>query len=87
MKGNWSRKHETPSAMERAGGSPLRARMRVVPTSDLVIWIDNSLSKIGKLVSDSQRAGVDEVLLRQAEAEASALVQALRELAGRSNAA
>lgn len=84
-----------PAWIRKDGGQPsegplkgvARERLRAVPTTDLVTWIDNSLSKIGKLVHDSQRVHTDDVLLRQAETEAAALVQALRELAGRCNAA
>lgn len=81
MKAAWVRKESLAKATDPG---PLRgtalARLKAMPTPTLMDWVDNSLSKIGKLVSDSARQGVDVTLIQQAETEAAALAQALREL-------
>lgn len=62
------------------------ARLRMLDTATLSVWIDNSLVKIGQQVSASQRAVESSeaaILLAEAEEEAAALVQALRELQSR----
>lgn len=83
---SWERKDAEKQASAKTASLPLQGRalerMRSLPTPVLVEWIDNSITKIGKLVIDSQRDGLSG-LLPDAEREAAALVQALRELAER----
>lgn len=81
----WAQK-ETPKRQQGPLNAVALARLRMLDTATLSIWIDNSLVKIGQQVSASQRAverNEAAILLAEAEEEAAALVQALRELAAR----
>jgi hypothetical protein len=84
VKQGWARK-DIPQRVASERG-PLNgkalARLQGMSTDMLVTMIDNSLSKIGKLVLDSQREGMA-ALLGDAEREAAALAQAISELSQR----
>lgn len=80
--GGWERKETAKEAVAGPLKGVALQRLRAAETAELRNWVDNSLAKIGRLVSDSRRA-TDIALLRAAEEEAGALVQAIQELADR----
>lgn len=84
MKQGWARKGpEQHLAPERTAlNGKARARLQGMTTEMLVLMIDNTLSKIGKLVLDSQREGMD-MLLADADRETAVLAQAIGELSQR----
>lgn len=84
----WARKisKERSVPVRREVDSRLSSRMRMLSRDELTLAIDNSLSKIGKLVQDGQRPGMG-ALLMDAEKESAALTQALQELSQRGEVA
>ena len=56
----------------------LQKRISGIPTSELVVWAENSLFAIGKNVVHHQRDGIDAI--SEAEMGAEALLEITREL-------
>ncbi len=87
MRTTWARKERTVASEGPLTGVALQ-RLRAMESGTLLDWADNSLSKIGALIRDSQREGVERTArLSLAEQEAAALGQALRELINRADRA
>lgn len=63
-------------------GSAMK-RVQEMSTPTLIEWIENSLSKIGILLTESQRDHSNAAVIEEAKLEAAALAQALDVLSGR----
>jgi hypothetical protein len=80
----WVRKDG--AVAERSAG-PLKGqalkRVQESSTATLIEWVENSLSKVGILLAESQRDRANHALLEEAKIEAAALCQVLDEVSQR----
>lgn len=80
----WTRKDGAVADPGPLKGQALK-RMQEASTPTLIEWVENSLSKVGILVAESQRGGSNAALIEEGKQEAAALLQALDELSTRAD--